>query len=102
MADTPQAVVNAVHSLGGQTAVVKAQIHAGGRGKGVIQGNPQQRGVQLVRSTEEAARVASNLLGHTLVTVQTGPEGKIVRRLLVEQGCQIAPRALCGDRGRSG
>ena len=96
VADTPQAVVNAVHSLGGQTAVVKAQIHAGGRGKGVIQGNPQQRGVQLVRSTEEAARVASNLLGHTLVTVQTGPEGKIVRRLLVEQGCQIARELYVG------
>jgi len=96
VADTPQAVVNAFNALGGDVAVIKAQIHAGGRGKGTIHDNPDQHGVQLVRSTEEAARVASSLLGHTLVTVQTGPEGQTVRRVLVEQGCRIARELYVG------
>jgi succinyl-CoA synthetase beta subunit len=95
-ADTPQAAVNAFYALGGETAVVKAQIHAGGRGKGTIQGNPEQHGVEVVRSSQDAARVASSLLGHTLVTVQTGPGGKIVRRLLVEQGCRIVRELYLG------
>ena len=96
VADTPQGVVNAMHALGGDACVIKAQIHAGGRGKGTIKDNPQQHGVQVVRNTAEAARVASNLLGHTLVTVQTGQEGKVVRRLLVEQSCQIARELYVG------
>jgi succinyl-CoA synthetase beta subunit len=96
VADTPQAVVNAFNALGGKLAVVKAQIHAGGRGKGTIKENPEQHGVQLVRSTEEAARAASNLLGHTLVTVQTGPQGQVVRRVLVEEGCRIANELYIG------
>jgi succinyl-CoA synthetase beta subunit len=96
VADTPQAVVNAFNALGGKLAVVKAQIHAGGRGKGTIKENPEQHGVQLVRSTEEAARAASNLLGHTLVTVQTGPQGQVVRRVLVEEGCRIAGELYIG------
>ncbi len=96
VADTPQAVVNAFNSLGGDVAVVKAQIHAGGRGKGTIRDNPSQHGVQLVRSSDEAARVASNLLGHTLVTLQTGPAGQVVRRVLVEQGCRISRELYAG------
>jgi succinyl-CoA synthetase beta subunit len=96
VADTPQGVVNAFSALGGDAAVVKAQIHAGGRGKGSIKDNPAQHGVQLVRSTEEASRAASNLLGHTLVTVQTGPEGQVVRRVLVEQGCRIERELYVG------
>ena len=80
-------------------AVVKAQIHAGGRGKGTIQDIPAQRGVQLVRSREEAETVAANILGHQLVTIQTGPEGqdrppRAGRRRLLDR-----PRALSG-RGR--
>src|SRR5688572_26858116 len=80
----------AYRDLGGELAVVKAQIHAGGRGKGTVKNNSQQRGVQLVRSADDAARVASNLLGQPLVTLQTGPDGQVVRQVLVEEGCDIA------------
>ncbi len=96
VADTPQAVANAFSELGRPVAVVKAQIHAGGRGKGTIKGHPEQHGVQLVRSTQEAADVASNLLGHTLVTIQTGPAGQVIRRVLVEEGCDIARELYLG------
>ncbi|MGE3780986.1 MAG: ADP-forming succinate--CoA ligase subunit beta, partial [Pirellulaceae bacterium] len=78
------------HVLGNPPlAVVKAQIHAGGRGKGTTKENPSQRGVQLVRSAKEAADVAGRLLGQTLVTIQTGPEGKTVNKVFVEEGCDI-------------
>lgn len=96
VADTPQAVANAFHALGGEVAVVKAQIHAGGRGKGTIRDIPTQHGVQLVHSPQEAATVASNLLGHTLVTAQTGPEGRVVRRVLVEQACDVVRELYLG------
>ena len=76
--------------------VVKAQIHAGGRGKGTVKDNPQQRGVQLVHNAPQAAEVSANLLGHRLVTVQTGPEGHTVRRVLVEEGCDIARELYLG------
>ncbi len=87
--------------------MVKAQIHAGGRGKGTIKDNPQQHGVQLVKSADEAAKVAGNLLGKPLVTIQTGPAGQIVRQVLVEEGCDIARELYLGivvDRadGRAG
>jgi len=68
--------------LGGWPVVVKAQIHAGGRGKG--------GGVKLARSEEEVQQAAGGILGMTLVTHQTGPEGRLVRKLLVEQGLNIA------------
>jgi succinyl-CoA synthetase beta subunit len=68
-------------SLGGGTVVVKAQIHAGGRGKG--------GGVKLAKSAEEAERIAAEMIGMTLVTHQTGPEGRIVGRVLVEEGLQM-------------
>ena len=55
-------------------AVVKAQIHAGGRGKGTVAEVPAQRGVQLVRNRDEAEEVAANLLGHRLITVRPGPK----------------------------
>jgi succinyl-CoA synthetase beta subunit len=83
-------------ALGGPLAVVKAQIHAGGRGKGTIKDNPQQRGIQIVRSADQAAHVADNMLGHRLVTMQTGPEGQTVRQVLVEEGCQIARELYLG------
>jgi succinyl-CoA synthetase beta subunit len=86
----------AYKKLGGPLAVVKAQIHAGGRGKGTIKDNPKQHGVQLVRSAEEAAKVADNLLGHKLVTLQTGPDGQTVRRMLVEAGLEIARELYLG------
>jgi succinyl-CoA synthetase beta subunit len=95
----------AFRELGGALAVVKAQIHAGGRGKGTIKSNPDQRGVQLVRSAEEAAKVAGNLLGKPLVTLQTGPQGQLVRQVLVEEGCDIARELYLGivvDRSEAG
>ncbi|PYR48201.1 MAG: ADP-forming succinate--CoA ligase subunit beta [Acidobacteria bacterium] len=67
--------------LGGHVVVVKAQIHAGGRGKG--------GGVKLARSPEEAERLAAGMIGMTLVTHQTGPEGRVVSRVLVEEGLQM-------------
>src|SRR5687767_13846411 len=89
VAARPEEAAAAFNELAGSLAVVKAQIHAGGRGKGTIQDNPAQRGVQLVKSADEAATVARNLLGHKLVTIQTGPEGKTVNRVFIEEGCQI-------------
>ena len=86
----------AFDELGGSLAVIKAQVHAGGRGKGTIRQKPEQRGVQRVRSREEATRVAGNLLGGKLVTIQTGPEGQTVRRVLVEEGCNIARELYLG------
>lgn len=65
-------------------AVVKAQIHAGGRGKGTIIGK-DQRGVQVAKSAEDVVKIAGNLLGGTLVTIQTGPAGKLVNKILVAQ-----------------
>ena len=70
--------VEAAKKLPGPLWVVKAQIHAGGRGKGTLKEVPSQRGVQLVKSAEEAATVAKNILGNTLVTIQTGDAGKQV------------------------
>lgn len=86
----------AFEKLGGSIAVVKAQIHAGGRGKGTIKSNPEQRGVQLVKSADEASTVAEALLGNELVTIQTGPEGKKVQQVLVEAGCDIARELYLG------
>jgi succinyl-CoA synthetase beta subunit len=68
--------------LGGGTVVVKAQIHAGGRGKG--------GGVKLAKNPDEAVGIARQMIGMTLVTHQTGPEGRVVGRVLVEEGMQIA------------
>jgi succinyl-CoA synthetase beta subunit len=74
--------VAAAHKLPGPVWVVKAQIHAGGRGKG--------GGVKVVRSIEEVKREAERMLGMTLVTHQTGPHGRVVRRLYIEEGSDIA------------
>jgi succinyl-CoA synthetase beta subunit len=69
---------------GSKFAVVKAQIHAGGRGKGNIIGK-EQRGVAVAKSAEAVKEIAHNLLGGTLVTIQTGPAGKLVNKILVAQ-----------------
>ncbi|MCH8286005.1 ADP-forming succinate--CoA ligase subunit beta, partial [candidate division KSB1 bacterium] len=74
--------------LGTPVVVVKAQIHAGGRGKG--------GGVKLAKSPEEAKRIASEMLGMTLVTHQTGPEGRVVHRVLVEEGMDIKQELYLG------
>jgi succinyl-CoA synthetase beta subunit len=68
--------------LGGQVVVVKAQIHAGGRGKG--------GGVKIAKSPEEAEALARSMIGMTLITHQTGPEGRVVSRVLVEEGLQMS------------
>jgi succinyl-CoA synthetase beta subunit len=65
-------------------AVVKAQIHAGGRGKGTIQGT-EQRGVAVGKNADAVKQIAQNILGGTLVTIQTGPAGKVVNKVLVAQ-----------------
>ncbi len=69
---------------GSKFAVVKAQIHAGGRGKGTIIGK-DQRGVAVGKSAEDVVNIARNILGGTLVTIQTGPAGKLVNKVLVAQ-----------------
>jgi succinyl-CoA synthetase beta subunit len=86
--------VEAARKLGGRVWVVKAQIHAGGRGKG--------GGVKVARSLDEVRRHASSILGMQLVTHQTGPAGQKVRRLLVEEGADIKDELYVGmvvDRG---
>jgi succinyl-CoA synthetase beta subunit len=95
VATTVDAAVAAYDELGGELAVVKAQIHAGGRGKG--------GGVKLVRSSDEAREAAGAILGMSLVTHQTGPEGQVVKTLLVEAGSSIAHEYYLGitlDRAR--
>ncbi|MEK6247574.1 MAG: ADP-forming succinate--CoA ligase subunit beta, partial [Planctomycetales bacterium] len=102
VAQTGAEAAAAFEKLGGAIAVVKAQIHAGGRGKGTVKENSQQHGVQLVKSAKEAAAVADNLLGNHLATIQTGPAGQKVRQVLVETGCEIARELYLGivvDRG---
>ncbi|HWL09326.1 MAG TPA: ATP-grasp domain-containing protein, partial [Planctomicrobium sp.] len=80
----------AYEQLGTKVCVVKSQIHAGGRGQGRFKEHPQQPGVVLVRSAEEAVANAERMLGSTLVTIQTGEEGKLVSTVYVEQGLDIA------------
>jgi succinyl-CoA synthetase beta subunit len=88
IANTPdQAVVNA-EQLGGDIWVVKAQIHAGGRGLG--------GGVKLAKSIEEVRELASEILGMTLVTHQTGPEGKLVQKVYIEEGADIKDELYLG------
>lgn len=70
---------------GTKFAVVKAQIHAGGRGKGRMKEAPDQSGVQVVKSAEDVEKVARNILGNTLVTIQTGEAGKKVSKILIAQ-----------------
>ncbi|HLH42772.1 MAG TPA: ADP-forming succinate--CoA ligase subunit beta [Bryobacteraceae bacterium] len=84
---TPEQAEAAAKDIG-QTVVVKAQIHAGGRGKG--------GGVKLAQNPSEARQIAGKMLGMTLVTHQTGPEGRVVRRLLVEETLPIARELYLG------
>ena len=96
VAKTPDEAAAAFTQLGGPIAVVKSQIHAGGRGKGTFKEHPQQRGVVLVKSAEEANQHAARMLGSTLVTIQTGPEGKKVSTIYVEGGLNIARELYLG------
>jgi succinyl-CoA synthetase beta subunit len=92
--EAERAAKDLISETGNQTVVVKAQIHAGGRGKG--------GGVKVVKGAEAARETAQKMLGMTLVTPQTGPGGRLVKRLLVEQGVAIAKELYAGmllDRG---
>ncbi|MBL8524917.1 MAG: ADP-forming succinate--CoA ligase subunit beta [Betaproteobacteria bacterium] len=85
---TVDEAVKAAESLGGKVWVVKAQIHAGGRGKG--------GGVKVAKSIDEVKKYATDILGMTLVTHQTGPEGRVVKRLLIEEGADIKKELYVG------
>ena len=96
VAFTPEEAEAAAKELGGNVFVVKAQIHAGGRGKA--------GGVKLAKSPEEVKEIAAKMIGSKLVTHQTGPQGKEVRRVLVEEGVDIARELYLGivlDRSKS-
>jgi succinyl-CoA synthetase beta subunit len=91
-----EAAAKNLFDSGAAAVVVKAQIHAGGRGKG--------GGVKIAKSVEEAAEIAGKILGMTLVTHQTGPEGRVVRRLLIEETLPIEKELYLGiviDRGEA-
>ena len=89
VANTPEEAEAIAREIGGDNLVVKAQIHAGGRGKGTFK-NGFKGGVHLVKTPEEAKEVAAQMLGQVLVTHQTGEEGRLVSQLLVAQGVDIA------------
>ena len=86
---TVEEAVNAYKEISKKTnsrfVVVKAQIHAGGRGKGTFKEVPAQHGVQVVKSEEQAKEVATNMLGNTLVTIQTGEAGKVVSKIFMAE-----------------
>jgi succinyl-CoA synthetase beta subunit len=88
VANTAAEAEAAAQELGGPVCVVKAQVHAGGRGKG--------GGIKLAKSPAEARGIAEKMIGMKLVTHQTGPEGKEVHRVLVEEGCDIARELYLG------
>ncbi len=88
VANTPSQAVKNAHELGGNIWVVKAQIHAGGRGLG--------GGVKLARSIEEVETLSKEILGMTLVTHQTGPEGKLVQKVYIEEGADIQDELYLG------
>src|SRR4051812_23238768 len=112
---SPAEAAQAYQALGGGLIVVKAQVHAGGRGKGVAIGTGDDRnlaleiasgrkprpesmakGVQLVKSAQDAERAAASLLGKTLVTYQTGPQGQLISKVLVTVGHDIARELYLG------
>ena len=96
VAFTAEEAVEAAKTLDSSVYVVKAQIHAGGRGKA--------GGVKIAKSLDEVRTYAEELIGKTLVTHQTGPEGKEVKRLLIEEGCDIKKEYYVGlvlDRATS-
>src|ERR1700675_2698366 len=89
VASTPEEAEQIAHEIGNVDLVVKAQIHAGGRGKGTFT-NGFKGGVHLCKSPEEVRDLAAKMLGQTLVTHQTGPSGKVVNTVLVAKSVNIA------------
>ena len=101
VASTPDEAEKVARELGNVDLVVKAQIHAGGRGKGTF-ANGFKGGVQLCKSPAEARELAAKMLGQTLVTHQTGPTGRVVHKVLVTESAEIAREiyfAILLDRG---
>jgi succinyl-CoA synthetase beta subunit len=97
VAYTPQEAEKVAKGLAGPVYVVKAQIHAGGRGAGHFADNPSGKGgVRVVKSTDDVAKAAADMLGHVLVTKQTGPKGREVKRIYVEEGCDIKRELYLG------
>ena len=91
VAYTPPEAVTVAKDLGGRVWVVKSQIHAGGRGAGRFANNPDGKGgVRVVKSIDEVKDSVNEMLGHVLVTKQTGAAGKEVKRVYIEEGCDIA------------
>ena len=105
VAYTPEEAENAARELGGPVWVVKSQIHAGGRGAGRFKDDPDgPGGVRVCKSLDEVKENARKMLGHVLVTKQTGAAGKEVKRLYIEDGCDIARELYLGmliDRATS-
>jgi succinyl-CoA synthetase beta subunit len=90
VAYTKDEAMDVARKLGGPVTVVKAQIHAGGRGKGTFKGDSSGKGgVRVVKSVEDVGANAAAMLGHDLVTKQTGAAGRTVKRLYIEEGCDI-------------
>lgn len=103
VASTAEEAGTAARELGGEGLVVKAQIHAGGRGKGTFK-NGFKGGVHVINTAEEAQDIAGKMLGQTLVTHQTGPDGKLVSKVLVAKSVDIAKEyyfAILLDRANS-
>ncbi len=105
VAYTAKEAEEVARELGGPVWVVKSQIHAGGRGAGRFKGNEQGKGgVRVVKSVDEVRDNAGEMLGAVLVTKQTGPQGKEVKRLFIEEGCDIKRELYLGmlvDRASS-
>jgi succinyl-CoA synthetase beta subunit len=96
VATSPSEAETAAKELGTPVVVVKSQVHAGGRGKGTFTDSDGGRGVRLAKSAGQAKEFAEAMLGKTLVTIQTGPEGAKVNKLLVEEGLDIARELYLG------
>ena len=105
VAYTPQEAQKVAEELGGPVWVVKSQIHAGGRGAGRFKDNQAGKGgVRVVKSLAEVASSAGEMLGHVLITKQTGPAGREVKRVYIEEGCDIKRELYLGmliDRSTS-
>jgi succinyl-CoA synthetase beta subunit len=97
VAYTPEEAARVAGELGGPVWVVKSQIHAGGRGAGRFKDDPKGKGgVRVVKSVDEISKNAAAMLGHVLITKQTGPAGREVKRVYIEEGCDIKRELYLG------
>ncbi|HTZ79211.1 MAG TPA: ADP-forming succinate--CoA ligase subunit beta [Stellaceae bacterium] len=97
VAYTPEEAARVATDLGGPVWVVKSQIHAGGRGAGRFKDDPNGKGgVRVVKSVDDVSKNAGAMLGHVLITKQTGPAGREVKRVYIEEGCDIKRELYLG------